>query len=194
MIIHGIYYNYTLSSIATYETTLEEIRLQQEKNTTNYPYLFLVEHKSYHNVITGEEAEQRLIKHCETRCYLTRFSQRQGHNILTVCDLVPRGETVEYKMKHFIIKFKEHGIEQKYWIHEKSVFTSIDELLQFYENHRIHPGLSNIGKCLVHNNNAQLSEQYERQRNSLTIALSSANRIDIYGNDEICCNCTCKIF
>ena len=97
----------------------------------------IAEDTSYHAGITGEEAIKRLQVSGNPHCYLIRYSEAQECYILTVyCKQSP--SDVE---KHFKIL-----VDPKYKIENTAnEFESIGQLLEHYENHRIHPTLRKIG-------------------------------------------------
>lgn len=103
------------------------------------------EHKSYHEEITGIEAEKRL-KLCSSHGYLTRHSKENQHYILSVC----KETATDYIFKHFPIVFTNDGTHKEYRIGERGkVFKSLQEMLQFYERSRIGPALKTIGQCVT---------------------------------------------
>ncbi len=105
------------------------------------------EHPSYHEEITGEEAEKRL-QRCTNHGYLTRHSIKNQHYILSVCKENPAG----FVFKHFPIIFNIEGCHKKYRIGQKGrVFNNLKEMLEFYENNRIDPALNKIGQCVTEN-------------------------------------------
>ena len=96
------------------------------------------EHESYHENITGKEAEKRL-KKLKKRSYLTRYSEIEESYILTVFE--PR--TPKYVIQHYkiIIENGRCNIDGK-----ERDFENIDELLIYYERNRIHNAFKNIGQ------------------------------------------------
>ena len=106
------------------------------------------EHKSYHQAISGEEAERRL-KQCGKRhCYLTRYSERQKSYILSIYEKTPNDV-----MRHFKIIIVSKDVNSRiYKIEEKDQeFESIDSLLAHYEGNRIDPALRSIGRAISKN-------------------------------------------
>ena len=97
------------------------------------------EHNSYHQAITGKEAERRL-KMCGDCCYLTRYSESQSAYMLSVL----------YKknsMKNFKISINNSGIHKVYKIEGKDEeFDGIGELLNHYEKNRMDPAFPTIGR------------------------------------------------
>ncbi len=101
------------------------------------------EHPSYHEQITGKEAEKRL-QRCTEHGYLTRYSKINQYYVLSVCRKTVSGAT----LKHFRIVFKNNGHCKEYQIGEKTekTFQSLLEMLNYYEKNRIDPALNNIGQ------------------------------------------------
>ena len=98
------------------------------------------EHHSYHQAITGKEAEERL-KMCGDHCYLTRYSEARGCYILSVY--------TKQNVKHFEISFEPSGDHKVYKISGKAEeFNAIEAMLAHYENHRIDPAIKTIGRCI----------------------------------------------
>ena len=100
------------------------------------------EHSSYHQAISGVEAERRLRKFGR-HCYLTHFSDRNRCYVLSVYQNLEPVDTI----KHFKITITSG---QKYLIDgkDKEIFPTIKQLLKYYESHRIDPALRSIGqKC-----------------------------------------------
>ena len=94
------------------------------------------EDESYQGAMTGEEAEKQL-KMSGIHCYLVRYSEKRKSYILSVYKEKP------YTMKHFKIIVND----DIYKIEGKSMeFNGIEALRTYYENNRIDPALSNIGK------------------------------------------------
>ena len=105
----------------------------------------LGDHPSYHQCICGEEAIRRLKASGHPCCYLTRYSEKKESYILTVYKKQRPKDT----KKHFIIIIKNNGrlkIEGETEVH----FKRIEELLEYYETHRIHPSLKTIGCCYIY--------------------------------------------
>ena len=104
------------------------------------------EHNSYHQAITGKEAEKRL-KKCGSHCYLTRYSENRKRYMLTVYQKKPT-----YVMKHFEIFFEHLEAHKVYKIDGKDQeFDGIGAMLHHYENSRIDPALKNIGRSVSEN-------------------------------------------
>lgn len=117
----------------------------------------LDDHKSYHEEITGEEAEKRL-KKCCTHGYLTRYSKQRPTSslgkdpyVLTVYRKAPNDEVI----RHFPIIF-EKGKE--YRISDRP-FKSLQEMLGHYEEHRIDPALKKIGRAVTEDEYEELIQQ-----------------------------------
>ena len=97
------------------------------------------EHSSYHQSIPGAEAIRRLKGSGHPCCYLTRYSESQKSYILTVY----RKQSPKDEERHFKIVIehnRQHRIEG-----QTASFSDIGQLLTYYETHRIHPSLKNIG-------------------------------------------------
>ena len=98
------------------------------------------EHDSYHQSITGEEAERRLKKH-NHHCYLTRYSKAQKSYMLSVYEY----QRPLHVYEHFKIVFND---ENKIHIEGKNTpFDNIHALLHHYEQNRINPSLKTIGRA-----------------------------------------------
>ena len=98
----------------------------------------LEEHSSYHQSISGKEAERRLKRHGGL-CYLTRYSEAKRSYILTVYQKSPT-----YAMKHFKIMIDCNG---KKSIEKKQMkFDTVGELLTHYESTRLDPAFRTIGE------------------------------------------------
>ena len=114
------------------------------------------EHRSYHDAITGDEAERRLEQH-GGHCYLTRYSQIRGCYVLSV-----------YKQHRLTSAVKDHyeiviESRKKYRIKGKTkTFDSIQSLLGYYEQNRIDPTLRSIGLAYTEDEYEQAQEA-ERQ-------------------------------
>lgn len=103
---------------------------------------FMEDHNSYHGAISGEEAVKRLSR-TNSDTYLSRFSSGNRTYVITILKHEVR------KVSHFQLAINRTS-QQKYRVEgmEKH-FDSIDELLGFYENNRIHPEFDNIGRRLT---------------------------------------------
>lgn len=111
----------------------------------------LEEHSSYHQSITGKEAEKRLKQH-GGHCYLTRYSEAKRCYILSVYQKSPT-----YAMKHFKIVIDYSGkksIEKK-----QQKFDTIGELLTHYENSRLDPAFRNIGERYTEDDYAKATQR-----------------------------------
>ena len=107
------------------------------------------EHECYHHNISKREAERRL-KQRGGRCYLTRYSETNKCYILSISQTAPTNT-----IRHFYID-KEKGDVYKIRGKQKD-FTSIEDLLAYYESHAIDPAFSNIGRRYA-------EEEYTRQQ------------------------------
>ena len=98
----------------------------------------MAEHESYHEGITGEEAERRL-KLVGTNSYLTRYSKKEESYVLTVF----KKESPEDVIMHFkiIIQNDKHNIDGK-----QLKFDDIRSLLEHYESIRLDPDIKTIGQ------------------------------------------------
>lgn len=98
------------------------------------------EHPSYHQAITGAEAEHRL-KQRGGHCYLIRYSKKNRCYVLSV---YKEQRSLQPEIEHFEIIVGENG---KHSIEGKvEAFDSIESLLEYYEQNRINPSLSSIGR------------------------------------------------
>lgn len=103
---------------------------------------FMEDHNSYHGAISGEEAVKRLSS-TDTDSYLSRFSSGNRKYVLTILKHKAR------KVSHFRLAI-DRSSQRKYKVEGmENHFESIDELLGFYENNRIHPEFDNIGRRLT---------------------------------------------
>lgn len=110
------------------------------------------EHPSYHQAITGAEAEQRL-KEYNVHCYLTRYSKLHEGYVLSVYENQIQNSVIE----HFCIEVLNDG---KLKIAGKNrTFDDIQHLLLHYEKHRINPALRSIGERTVHTTAERKNEQ-----------------------------------
>lgn len=104
---------------------------------------FMEDNNSYHGAISGDEAIKRL-KKAIGNAYLTRFSTRHGRYILTV---------LKWESAPIIGNFKltiRRNSRRKYSVEGMMKhFNSMDGLLGYYENNRIHPIFDNIGGKLT---------------------------------------------
>ena len=99
---------------------------------------FQMEHDSYHDSITEEEAMNRLRQSEKPHCYLTYFSEENQKHMLAVFKKQPPDNTEE----HFPITFKAG----KYKIEAKvPKFDDAESLLDYYAAHRISRSLASIG-------------------------------------------------
>jgi hypothetical protein len=96
------------------------------------------EHPSYHQAITGDEAELRL-RRFGGHCFLTRYSEKKKHYILsTFKNLKPTPV-----IRHFKI-IKKHGR-----VHIEGIVKTHDDLqalLTYYQEHRVNPAVKSIGR------------------------------------------------
>ncbi|XP_064385801.1 putative uncharacterized protein DDB_G0271606 isoform X2 [Halichondria panicea] len=121
------------------------------------PRVMITQHRSYHNEISGEEAEKRL-KVFGNHHYLTRYSENKKCYILSVC---ASDEDLQFeKTKHFQLKLSDQGIE----IQEKKRFADLEDMLKYYETNRLDTALPRIGVCLTEDDyRARVREIREQQ-------------------------------
>lgn len=112
------------------------------------------EHSSYHQSITGDEAERRL-KMFGQNGYLTRYSKSLKCYVLTIY----RKQRPDDVFEHLGIVIEKNG-KHKIKGREDEEFGSIDALLAYYETHRISPGFPSIGKIYT-------EEEFDRQQDEL---------------------------
>lgn len=120
------------------------------------------EHPSYHQAITGGEAERRL-KQCGTEhCYLTRYSKEHKCYVLSVYEYqLPPQDNV---MEHFQIVIQKHG--GKLHIRKKTQnFDDIRSLLLHYERNRIDPTLRSIGEAYTEKEYKRVQHEEMRRQN-----------------------------
>lgn len=111
------------------------------------------EHSSYHQSISGDEAERRL-RDRNRHGYLTRYSARHERYILTVFQL----QTPSDVIKHFKIAIDEN---RRYKIERmEQDFETIEALLGHYERIRIDPALRTIGRNYTEDD----YKEFERNR------------------------------
>lgn len=116
------------------------------------------EHRSYHEAITGEEAERRLEQR-GGHCYLTRYSKIRGCYVLSV-----------HKQHRLLSPVKEHYeivIEGKTKCRirgKTKIFDSIESLLEHYEQNRIDPSLRSIGVPYTEDEYEQAQEAKRQRR------------------------------
>ena len=97
----------------------------------------MAEHESYHEEITGAEAERRL-KLIGTNSYLTRYSNKKKSYVLTVF----KQQIPEDVIKHYKIV-----IQNGYKIDGKQFMCGdIRTLLEHYEKNRLDPAIKAIGE------------------------------------------------
>ncbi len=114
------------------------------------------EHQSYHERITGEEAERRL-KLFDRHCYLTRFSKNSDCYVLSVYQR-QRPDDIAI---HFEIVINQNG---KLNIKGKTrEFDDIRQLLRHYEQHRIDPALKNIGRICTQQEYELAEERHQQE-------------------------------
>ena len=116
------------------------------------------EHQSYHEKITGEEAERRL-KVFYRHCYLTRFSEISNCYVLSVYKK-KKPDDVVLHFKIIINKLNRRlNIEGK-----TKEFENIRQLLAHYEQHRIDPALNTIGRICSEQEYEIAYQQEERRQ------------------------------
>ena len=141
---------FSSSFLYTQNTALLTLAMEEDK--------MLEEHKSYHENITGEEAETRLELFCKHRncniCHLTRYSIERKQYVLSVLKKQKSKNTV----MHFkiILENKKRRIEGK-----TKWFDSIEELLNHYAGARIHAAFMTIGQSFDEKDYEQILEEEE---------------------------------
>lgn len=114
------------------------------------------EHSSYHQSISGDEAERRL-RERGRHCYLTRYSTNHKKYVLTVFEPQMTSDVI----KHFIIAIDEN---RRYRIEgEDFDFESIQDLLHHYEDSRIDPALKVIGRNYTEDDYKEFEQNRQRQ-------------------------------
>ena len=117
------------------------------------------DHDSYHQAITGEEAEQRL-KMCGDHCYLTRYSEAKECYMLTIYKKKPN-----MRVKHFQISFEHTEHHRIYKIEGKAEeFSGIKEMLAHYENNRIDPAFRTIGRPITEQELEEVRQAIQQQK------------------------------
>ena len=103
---------------------------------------FMQDSSSYHGPISGKEAVKRLRKGVGDS-YLTRFSPNHSYYVLTVLRREPSMVVGNFQLiiNTSIEHYSVQGMERS--------FSSMDELLGYYEAHRIHPMFDTIGRRLT---------------------------------------------
>ena len=121
----------------------------------------ILEHPSYHEGITGEEAIYRLRASGHHLCYLTRYSKLQKSYVLTVYQIQQRMNDDEMHFK-IVIENERYKIDGT-----KRDFEDIDHLLEFYEEHRIHRTLRKIGERYTQDEYMEEEEGHENDHREL---------------------------
>ena len=99
---------------------------------------FQIEHDSYHDTITEEEAMMRLRQSDKPHCYLTYYSEeKQAYQLAVYKRQHPRAVQVHFPIIFQAGKYRIEGKNDK--------FNNVESLLNHYGAHRIHPSLANIG-------------------------------------------------
>ena len=139
-----------------------------QKNTTEFSSLRptryeMPNHRSYHGEITDKEAEQRLIKHSERNCYLTRYSRNSRTYVLSVIISHTNHEVTV----HLKLKIDSEG--PSYTLEGTGkIFQMLEELLSFYGSNPLSPEIRNIGSpCLPPELQQTSPHQQETQQASL---------------------------
>ena len=99
--------------------------------------MLVINHPSYHQMLTEKEAEERLQKYGNHN-YLTRYSESRQCYKLSVHEY----QRPKHVFQHFqIVKYGNRlKIKGTHKYHE-----DLDSLLRYYEHHRINPALETIG-------------------------------------------------
>ena len=116
---------------------------------------FMEPHDSYHGAITGDEAAIRLSKAKMDHCYLTRFSYRHNCYVLSV-----RKRHSQPPVGHFKLVIDQNAGGSYHVDGMEARFDNIGDLLDFYENNRIHPLFETIGRRLTEQNYAYLQQSF----------------------------------
>ena len=105
-----------------------------------------LEHPSYHGYMTKQEAEARL-NQFRVNCYLTRYNDTKRSYILSVLTGA-KGVSSAREIFHFEIKVTV-DMDKKYEIEGTGLeFTSVSELLSFYETDSLNIRIKKIGRCI----------------------------------------------
>ena len=119
------------------------------------------EHNSYHEEITGEEAEKRLRKK-GGHCYLTRYNKASHYYILSVFKpQQPRDVVRHFKIVMDNGRKRIDGLDKE--------FRDVASLLEHYEHWRIDPGLRSIGQACTEAEYNGAVEQQERPKKRCVI-------------------------
>ncbi len=127
------------------------------------------DHRSFHGIITGDQADQILMTNRKERCYLTRYSTNQEAYVLSI--KVPG---IEHPL-HYRLKIDNNAC--RYELSGTQVtFDSLDKLLSHYENNYIDGLVQSIGSPCVYRN---MLKRTQSMHGGLATADSSALLADI---------------
>ena len=102
------------------------------------------EHSSYHGDISGPEAERILKESPKRNCYLTRYSRNSSTYTLSVVYIYNNQDKVLHLKLSIDNERLQHSLEGT-----EKIFTTLNELLQYYENNPLSPEIRNLGSpCL----------------------------------------------
>ena len=97
-------------------------------------------HPSYHEIISGKEAERRLTENSEGNCYLTRYSESEEKYVVSAI-VSHRGMR---EPVHFVLEIDSEAPSYSFKGSEK-IFRTIDELLTYYEQYPLNEEIRSIG-------------------------------------------------
>ena len=100
--------------------------------------------KGYWGALTGKEAEDHL-RSCGTNCYLIRYSQNQEKYVISVMRT-----DAEPAIQHYQVSIRRGNDRPTYWIEgTEEWFTSVEELLKFYQKTPLTRSNRTIGQVCV---------------------------------------------
>ena len=99
-----------------------------------------VKEPTYHEQMTRKEAEKKLKEHGGSRCFLTRYSDTNKANKISVMN-----RRVKNKFEHFEISRTKYALKDS-----DLEFKTVSEMLKYYQNHKISDTLGNIGVPVVY--------------------------------------------
>ena len=113
---------------------MKSVTLQQVSDPSN---LINDKHSSFHGALTGVEAKE-ILNSKGGHCYLVRYSKKQ--KTYALCVRYTNG--TEASVAHFQLVVKN----KKFWLDEKEIFESLDDLLSHYKDNQLTEEISNIGE------------------------------------------------
>ena len=128
---------------------------EAERCDRAYDDMELINHESYHGAIELAEAEERL-RMTGMHCYLTRFSESQQCNFLTV--ITWQKQCAEHRIYNFKIITGFISVELD---GRSETFSNVEEMLRSYSNKRIHHSVENIGEPLTINNHKRILKNWQ---------------------------------